>query len=69
MNKSEDCLIVSVDFSPNDKDYLVVFRRDGDKTYIINKLTDDEAMEIYNKLIGKEKQNTNLNQTCIYQMS
>lgn len=55
MNKSvEDCLIVSVDFSPYDKDYLVVARRDGDKTYIINTLTDDKAVEIYNKLIGKK---------------
>ena len=56
MNKSvEDCLIIGVDFSLYDKDYLVVFRRDGDKTYIINKFTDDEATEIYNKLIGKDK--------------
>ena len=62
MNKSvEDCLIISVDFSPHDKDYLVVARRNGDTTHFINILTDDEAVEIYNKLIGKDKQNTNLN--------
>lgn len=53
MNKSvEDCLIVGVDFSPYDKDYMIVARRNGDKTYVINTLTDDEAVEIYNKLIG-----------------
>ena len=62
MNKSvEDCLIVGVDFSPNDKDYIVVTRRNGDTTCVINILTDDEAIEIYNKLIGKDKYNTNLN--------
>lgn len=60
MDKSvEDSLIISVDFSPYDKDYLVVARIDGDKKYIINKLTDDEAVEIYHKLIGKDKQNLN----------
>ena len=57
MNKSvEDCLIIGVDFSPYDKGCLVVARRNGDKTYIINKLTDDEAVEIYNKLIGNVKE-------------
>ncbi len=51
----EDCLIVSVDFSPYDKDYMVVTRRNGDTTYVVNILTDDKAVEIYNKLIGKDK--------------
>lgn len=56
MNKSvEDCLIIGVDFSPNDKSCMVVARRNGDKTYVVNQLTDDEAVEIYNKLIGNAK--------------
>ena len=56
MDKSvEDCLVIGVDFSPNETDMIVVMRRSGDKTYFINKLTDDEAVEIYNKLIGKDK--------------
>ena len=59
MNKSvEDCLIVSVDFSSNDKNYMVVARRNGDETYIVNELTDNEAVEIYTKLIGKECEST-----------
>lgn len=53
MNKSvEDCLIIGVDFSPNDTDMMMVMRRKGDETHIINLLKDEEAREVYNKLIG-----------------
>ena len=53
MNKSvEDCLIIGVDFFPNDIDMLMVMRRKGDETHIINLLKDKEAREIYDKLIG-----------------
>lgn len=53
MNKSvEDCLIIGVDFSPNDTDMMMVMRRKGDGTHIINLLKDEEAKEAYNKLIG-----------------
>lgn len=53
MNKSvEDCLIIGVDFSPNDTDMMMVMRRKGDETHIINLLKDEEAKEVYNKLIG-----------------
>lgn len=56
MNKSvEDCLIIGVDFAPNDTDMMMVMRRKGDETHIINLLKDEEAREIYNKLIGKGK--------------
>ena len=48
----EDCLIIGVDFSPNDTDIMMVMRRKGDETHIINLLKDKEAREIYNKLIG-----------------
>ena len=54
MNKSiEDCFVIGVDFSPNDTDMLMVMRRKGDETYIVNLLKDEEALDIYNKLIGK----------------
>ena len=53
MNKYvEDMLYVSVDFSPNDTDMLMVMRRKGDITNIINLLKDEEAIEVYRKLIG-----------------
>lgn len=53
MNKSvEDMLYVAVDFCPNDTDMMMVMRRKGDETYIINLLKDEEAVEVYNKLIG-----------------
>lgn len=62
----EDCLIIGVDFSLYDEDHLVVFRKDGDKIYIINKFKDNEAVEIYNKLIGKHKEiNEKLNNKSI----
>ena len=49
----DDCLIVGVDFSTNDDTgMLIVMRRKGEKTYVVNSLKDDEALEIYNKLIG-----------------
>lgn len=54
MNKSvEDCLIIAVDFCPNDTDMIMVMRRKGDETHIINLLKDKEAREVYSKLIGE----------------
>lgn len=48
-----DCLIVGVDFSTNDDtDMLIIMRRKGEKAYVVNLLKDEEALEIYNKLIG-----------------
>lgn len=56
MNKSvEDCLVIGVDFSQNDADMMMVMRRKGNETYIINMLKNEEAREIYNKLIGNVK--------------
>lgn len=49
----EDRSIIGVDFSPNDKDMISVMRRKGNDTYVINVLTDEEAREVYNKLIGE----------------
>lgn len=48
----EDMLFIGVSFSPNDIDIMSVMRRDGDKTYVVNMLKNEEAREIYNKLIG-----------------
>lgn len=54
MNKSvEDCLIIGVDFAPNDTYMMMVMRRKGDETHIVNLLKDEEAREVYNKLIGE----------------
>ena len=53
-NKSvEDCLIIGVDFAPNDTGVMTVMRREGDEVRIINFLKDEEAVKLYNKLIGK----------------
>lgn len=48
-----DCLYIGVDFAPNDTDMIMVMRRKGEETHIINLLKDEEAREVYNKLIGK----------------
>ena len=50
-----DALSIGVDFSPNERDVLVVMRKTGDEIYVVNMLKDEEAVEIYNKLIGKDK--------------
>ena len=53
MNKLvEDCLIIGVDFSSNDTDMMMVMKNESDETHIINLLKDEEAREVYNKLIG-----------------
>ena len=48
-----DFLTIGVDFSPTDDGTLVVMRREGDRTYVLNQFRNDEAKELYNKLIGK----------------
>lgn len=48
-----ECLYIGVDFSSADEDCLVVMRKDGDETYVVNQFRNDEALELYNKLIGK----------------
>ena len=47
-----DCLIIGVDFSPREDDIIVVTRRVEDKTYVLNMFKNEEARELYNKLIG-----------------
>ena len=48
----EDCLIIGVDFTPNDRNTLMVARRNGDETTVLNIIRDDEAIRLYRKLIG-----------------
>ena len=48
-----DCLMIGVDFSPNEEDSLVVMRRVENDTYVLNQFRNEEARELYNKLIGK----------------
>ena len=47
-----DCLMIGVDFSPNDEGALVVMRRVEDDMHILNQFRNEEARELYNKLIG-----------------
>ena len=49
---NEDCLIVSFDFNPpNDVATLMVAIKDGDNIKVINELRNEDALEIYDKLI------------------
>lgn len=52
---TSDCLNIAVDFTPFDDNILVIMRRYGDKTYAVNQFRNEEAVELYNKLIGKDK--------------
>lgn len=49
----EDCLTIGVDFdSRTNYGVVTVGRHKNGKLYIINVLENDEARELYNKLIG-----------------
>lgn len=53
----EDCLIIGYDESEEtDHICLTVVRRVNGITYVLNQLYDEEAKQIYSKLINKEKQ-------------
>ena len=53
----ECCLIVSVDISSEDGDMLIVARNKDNALHVINVLNNEEAVEIYNKLIGNDAVN------------
>ena len=56
MTKSiSDSLCIGVDISSYERNRLVVMRIKDNETYIINQFLDDEALELYNKLIGADK--------------
>lgn len=48
----EDCLVIGMDVSPRENNLLTVSRIKNCNIEIINIFKDDEALEIYNKLIG-----------------
>lgn len=53
----EDCLVVTVDVSKNDRPTLLITRSvDALSFNVINQLWDDEAVETYNKLVGNAKE-------------
>ena len=50
-----DCLTIGIDFEPDLKyGSLVVIRKDYDNDiYVLNEFRNEEALELYHKLIGK----------------
>lgn len=53
---TEDCLIVSFDWSFNkDIATLMVARRDGDNIRILNSFINDEAVDLYHKLTNRDE--------------
>lgn len=49
----EDHLIITVDISCKDKPTLLVIKDDSDLSFrVVNQLWGEEAIEVYNKLIG-----------------
>lgn len=52
-NGVNDCLTLGIDFMPDlENGCLVVMRQRGDDIYVVNQFRNDEALELYNKLIG-----------------
>ncbi len=49
---SSDTLFVTADFCNEDIGVLFVGRRHGDEIAILNQFSGDEALEVYNKLVG-----------------
>ena len=47
-----DSLLIGVDFSLNDEDVVVVMRNMNNHVYVVNMIKNEEAREIYDKLIG-----------------
>ena len=52
--KQSDNLLISVDFSPYEDDILIVAREKNQEIYGLKVFRNQEARDLYNKLIGKE---------------
>lgn len=53
-NGINDCLTIGVDFEPDlENGCLVIMRQRGDEIYVLNQFRNEEALELYHKLIGK----------------
>lgn len=52
--RTSNCLTIGIDISPKDVPYIAVMRRVGNDTFVINRFVEDEAIELYNKLVGKD---------------
>lgn len=52
----EDCLVITVDISKGDMSTLLVTRRVDDLSFtIVNQIFGDDAVEIYQRLVGDIK--------------
>ena len=52
-NTIQETLYIGVDISQIDENWLVVTRRNKNGEFeVVNKFINDEALEVYNKLIG-----------------
>ena len=49
-----DCLMIGVDFSPYEDDILIVAREKNQEIHGLKVFRNQEAKDLYNKLIGKE---------------
>lgn len=49
-----DNLLIGVDFSPYEDDILIVAREKNQEIYGLKVFRNQEARDLYNKLIGKE---------------
>ena len=49
-----DCLVIAIDISQNDRPTMLITRSEDDLSFkVVNQIWDEEAIDIYHKLIGK----------------
>lgn len=55
MKELNDSLVVGYDFTDKDTGVLIIGKQEKGKVNIINAFQDKEAVDIFNKLVGRDK--------------
>lgn len=55
MPNMDDCLFIGFDKHKGDRTWLTIMRREGETTNVINIFKDEEAEELYKKLVGWDR--------------
>ena len=51
----EDCLVITIDINQNDRPTMLITRSYDDLSFkVVNQIWDEEAIDIYHKLIGNK---------------
>lgn len=55
MPNMDDCLFIGFDKHKGDRTWLTVMRREGETTNVVNMFKDEEAEELYKKLVDWDR--------------